>query len=246
MQFDPEIAKKIGVEEAIMLSNIEFWCEHNRANERHFYEGCYWTYNSGKAFCELFPFWTHGQIKRILKKLESNGYIKTGNFNQHKYDQTKWYSCIVRNKPNHWSKSANGVNETDQPIPDSKPDSKPDKSILEKFNVFWDSYQKKIDRYKCEQKWKKLKPEEVKAILVNVPLYVKKHPDEKFRKNPLTYLNGRCWEDEIEFEFYYDEKAIKLNEKGMKMFDEYNIATWSDVRVFEKLGLDGVKKYVKQ
>jgi len=93
MQFSPVIAKNIGVEEAIMYSNIEYWCAKNEANKKHFYDGSYWTYNTQEAFEELFPFWTRAQIRRILFKLEDKKYIKIGNYNKAKYDQTKWYSA---------------------------------------------------------------------------------------------------------------------------------------------------------
>lgn len=122
LQFDPAVAVDVGVEEAIMYSNIEFWCAKNAANRKHFYEGMNWTYNSMSAFSELFPFWREGQIRRILSNLESKGYIKSGNFNQHRYDQTKWYACPKLQM--HLSKSTNGFVETSEPIPDSKPDSK--------------------------------------------------------------------------------------------------------------------------
>ena len=67
----------------------------------------------------------------------------------------------------------------------------------ENFEVFWDVYDKKIDRSKCWAKFSKLKESEQNAILLNVQDYVAANPETQFRKNPLTYLNGRCWEDEI-------------------------------------------------
>lgn len=126
MQFDPQIAKDIGVEEAIMYSNIEFWVEHNKANGRNKHDGYFWTYNSMSAYGDLFPFWTHDQIRRILSKLEDGGYIKTGNYNEHKYDRTKWYTCIWGLSQMEMVEQTNAIDETPQPIPDSKPDSKLD------------------------------------------------------------------------------------------------------------------------
>ena len=42
------------------------------------------------------------------------------------------------------------------------------------------------------------KDEVVRVDALNaVDQYVKSTPDPKFRKNPLTWLNGKCWEDEI-------------------------------------------------
>ena len=124
MQFDPEIAKDIGVEEAIMYSNIEYWVAKNEANEKNKHDGCYWTYNSIVAFEKLFNFWSKGQIERILKKLEKLDYIKIGNYNKHKYDRTKWYSCKNSKEEMHFLKSGNGVGENEKPIPNSKPNDK--------------------------------------------------------------------------------------------------------------------------
>ena len=121
MQFDPEIAKELGVGEAIMYANIEFWCGKNEANEKHFHDGHYWTYNSKNAFTELFPFWTERQIRTILDKLKERGYVKTGNYNKAKYDKTLWYTIVMTDKSLRWTKKSKGYDQKVQPIPDSKP-----------------------------------------------------------------------------------------------------------------------------
>lgn len=120
MQFDPDVARDVGVEEAIMYSNLQFWCVHNKANGRHHYENRYWTYNTYSAFVELFPFWTEKQIRRILKNLEDNDYIKVGNYNRRKYDKTKWYSTDCPNRQMEAPEGADGVDQTVRPIPDNK------------------------------------------------------------------------------------------------------------------------------
>ena len=68
--FDTDVAKEFGIEESIILQNMLFWTEKNIANQRHFYEGRYWTYNSVRAFSELFPYMTDSKIRRTLKRLE--------------------------------------------------------------------------------------------------------------------------------------------------------------------------------
>ena len=65
------------------------------------------------------------------------------------------------------------------------------------FDVFWEKYNKKQDSKKCLDKWLKLSDSEINAALDKVDEYVKSTPDVQFRKNPLTWLNGKCWEDEI-------------------------------------------------
>ncbi|WP_421752898.1 hypothetical protein [Croceimicrobium sp.] len=64
------------------------------------------------------------------------------------------------------------------------------------FSEFWDLYGKKTGRAKCLQKWRRLKKSEKDEILAHLPNFVNSTPDVQYRPNPLTYLNGRRWEDE--------------------------------------------------
>jgi uncharacterized phage protein (TIGR02220 family) len=120
--FNIEVAKEYGVDCAIVLEHLNFWIKKNEANGKHFYDGRYWTYNSIKAFSELFPYWSESQIRRILIKLEDSNLILTGNFNKAGYDMTKWYavndSLILRNRQMDLMKSSNGFDEIVKPIPD--------------------------------------------------------------------------------------------------------------------------------
>lgn len=65
------------------------------------------------------------------------------------------------------------------------------------FIQFWNAYKKKTGKDSCLKKFLTLTTEEIYSILKAVPSYVKNTPDEKYRKNPLTYLNGKHWEDEV-------------------------------------------------
>ena len=71
------------------------------------------------------------------------------------------------------------------------------KSLEIDFLKFWDLYGKKNDKEKTFKKWSRLKEKEKSLIFEKLPDYLESTPDLKFRKNPLTWLNGRCWEDEI-------------------------------------------------
>lgn len=93
-EFDTEVAKKVGTDAAIILSNIEFWQANNELNQRNFKNGRYWTYNSVKAFSRHFEYLTLKQIRLCLDKLEKSTLIISGNFNDKDYDLTKWYSSI--------------------------------------------------------------------------------------------------------------------------------------------------------
>lgn len=114
--FDVEIAKEYGVNCAIILKNIYFWVEHNRANGKHFYDGRYWTYNSVRAYSELFPYMGDKQIRNALKTLEDEELIITGNFNEDTRDRTKWYAlsekayCICQKGNSDLTERANDNN----------------------------------------------------------------------------------------------------------------------------------------
>jgi hypothetical protein len=83
----------------------------------------------------------------------------------------------------------------ENPAPDAKADAKPAEPDFP-FADFWQAYGKKEDKHKCSQRWQALSPAERRAAMAHVPAYVAATPEKRFRKNPLTYLNGRCWLDE--------------------------------------------------
>lgn len=131
--FDTEIAEQLGLLEAILLNHIYYWVEKNRANETNYYDGAYWTYNSTRAFNELFPYVSERQIKNALKHLREEGILLTGNYNKSTYDRTLWYALskkglsIVQKCPMDKPQEGNGTGENVPPIPDNKPNNKPDK-----------------------------------------------------------------------------------------------------------------------
>ena len=80
---------------------------------------------------------------------------------------------------------------------DNDNDNVSTKVDLYPFEDFWNAYSKKTDKDKCLTKWNKLSESEKQKAMDVVRNYVLSTPDVKFRKNPLTWLNGKCWEDEI-------------------------------------------------
>lgn len=96
--FDSEVAKEYGLVEAILLQNFAFWIAKNEANERNYYDGRYWTYNSVKAFQELFPYITTKQLRRAIDHIIAEGLIVTGNYNADRYNRTLWYALTEKGK----------------------------------------------------------------------------------------------------------------------------------------------------
>lgn len=134
--FEPEVAKLVGVNAAVIYQNMIWWCEKNFANNRNVHDGYCWTYNSRRAWADLFDYLSEAQIRTALDKLLSTGLVVKGDYNQNRYDRTSWYSPVVtaewiaksigENDPSDWSKITNGLVGNVQPIPDSKPVIKPD------------------------------------------------------------------------------------------------------------------------
>lgn len=65
------------------------------------------------------------------------------------------------------------------------------------FDRFWNLYDKKVGRAKCEKLFHNLSGNDRNKIFENLPAYIQATPDKQFRKNPEAYLNNRTWEDEI-------------------------------------------------
>lgn len=115
--FSVEHAEKYGLNEAIMLHNFIYWLNINRANNHNYIDGRHWTYNSAKAFQNLFPFWTQKQIQYLLSKMVDYGILLQGCFNKDKRDRTSWYTlsdeffsdCILQNREMDTTKSGNDI-----------------------------------------------------------------------------------------------------------------------------------------
>lgn len=191
--FDVELAVQFGIEEAIIIENLAFWIKKNVANNKNFIEGEYWTYNSAKAFNELFPYMNPRKIARVLEKLEKEYIIKSGNFNKAKYDRTKWYCIIdndIKNKykipinrdnysfdklsngidkmENGFDKLSNRIVEFVQPIPDINTDINTDiktcNMYSEKIEIEKEDFGINPKGYPRKDKWEKFLNENLKGI----------------------------------------------------------------------------------
>lgn len=154
-------------------------------------------------------------IKNCLKELENTGLLKRKKI---KDNNNRFIGIEYILTDNPLDEKADGGKPTDGKPNVGKPTNINNKDLLKKdlykkdntieynntviskneaFNVFWDLYGKKQDKAKCEQKFLKLSKKEIENILLVIKDYVISTPEVKYRKNPLTWLNGKCWEDEI-------------------------------------------------
>jgi len=150
--FSVGLAEKYGLNESIMLNNLIFWTKTNQANEKNFYDGYFWTFNSARAYKELFPFWTERQIRYILESLEKQGLIKSGNYNKLKYDHTKWYAIIDKSILQicniRVTELSDQSDKNVRPIPDINTDKKQDNK--------YESFSNKKYYFKNKNTWKEV------------------------------------------------------------------------------------------
>ena len=96
--YSRRVAVKVGLAASVIYAHICYWIRKNKANEKHFYNGKYWTYNSMKAFASYFPELTEKQVRTALEKLIQANLIESANFNKTGYDRTLWYSLKEENE----------------------------------------------------------------------------------------------------------------------------------------------------
>lgn len=73
---------------------------------------------------------------------------------------------------------------------------KENNNSIERFEEFWNIYNKKVGKEKTKAKWSKLKDKEIDAIFNALPNYIASR-EVKYRKDPERYLTHRVWEDEM-------------------------------------------------
>ena len=137
---------------------------------------------------------------------------------QFERDGVKYNTIVERNRNNGSkggrpknpvkAKEPNGLsgNPSKHKKADSDKDSGSDKDsdsesvnkvTNDRFAEFWDLYGKKTDSAKCKTKFARLTKTEIELLFEKLPAYIKSTPDKQWRKNPITWLNGKCWNDEI-------------------------------------------------
>lgn len=141
------------------------------------------------------------------------------------------------------------------PLPLKGKESKENKNkenIIE-FDTFWELYDYKKDRKKCETKWNKINLETQQKIIDYLPSYIESTPDKKFRKHPATFLNNESWNNEItenktteqKYKEHYKLNENNINAKNyaymlrMKKDILYQFDEIITINEFSKLNLNG-------
>lgn len=134
-------------------------------------------------------------IRTCLSRLEETKEITRKSTNK--------YSIItICNYDSYQSRKSGNDQQTTskRPANDHKQESKEgynEKNNIYTFEEFWNDYDKKIDSKKCKVKWAKIPDADKLKIKEFLPKYKESTPDIQYRKNPATFLNNQCWNDQI-------------------------------------------------
>ena len=153
------------------------------------------------------------------KRMREEREKRTNYTESRRKNRTKKLNIISSTYDKHMENENENINE------DIDRDEK--KVINVPFEKFWNLYDKKEDRIKCEGKWNRLTNKEREICILNLPAYILSTPDKQYRKNPATYLNNKSWENEIikdgekvKTVLTYDE-ILKLSEKEPGIWKKY-------------------------
>ena len=85
----PQLAKAVGLNEALFLQQLHYWLHSKISHER---EGKLFIYNSLRDWQSQFPFFSASTLWRTIKNLEQRGLILCRNYNAKRFDRTGWYT----------------------------------------------------------------------------------------------------------------------------------------------------------
>lgn len=228
--FNTDIAKQYDIVTAIMLDNFYFWISKNKANDKNFYNGRYWTYNTYEALAELFPYLSTRQVRYAIQKMIDNNLIMTDNFNPNKYDRTLYYAitdfgysilqnCQMYNIYNITDTNTNTIKEnitkesstTDQPckIKKASKDILQEKEIIDYLN------EKAKTRYTaCKSNTKFIAARLKEYSLEDLKSVIDCKCKEWKGTNMEMYLRPETLFNATKFESYYNQALLEKDKQA--------------------------------
>lgn len=86
----PELAVRLGLAEAILLQQIQYWVTETTSGVE--YRGRRWIYNTIEGWQKQLPFYSESTIKRALANLKRFGVLLIEQINKSNHDRTNYYA----------------------------------------------------------------------------------------------------------------------------------------------------------
>jgi len=90
--FDSDIAKKYGVNAAVLVCFLWDCIEQKSTESPQLHEGKVWVRCSVQMMTGFFPFLSYDEIRYALKRLVKGQVLTKGQFNESRFDRTNWYA----------------------------------------------------------------------------------------------------------------------------------------------------------
>ncbi|WP_227699803.1 hypothetical protein [Raoultella ornithinolytica] len=120
---NPELATRIGLNEAIVLQQVNYWINDKEQGVN--FEGRRWVFNSYESWVKQFPFWSADTVKRAFTSLVKQGCLDVEQLNKSQHDRTNYYTinhdCELLNDAEQVP-SSNGANCPDRQAQDAPMD----------------------------------------------------------------------------------------------------------------------------
>ena len=87
---NPDLARHVGLNEAIILQQLNYWIEATESGVEH--DGRRWVYNTQEQWREQFPFWSVDTVKRAFASLKKQRLILVKQLAKQKHDRTNYYA----------------------------------------------------------------------------------------------------------------------------------------------------------
>lgn len=218
----PELAAKIGLNEAIVLQQLKYWINETDSGVDH--DGKRWVYNTHEQWAKQFPFWSVDTVKRTLASLQKQGLVLVEKLAKSKHDQTNYYtinylsdalfdqgnmpSSIQGNLPSSLGAGCPDVltEITQETTQETTSENFIDPSVVveQAFELYWKASNKNGSKKKAGSifasicKRDKLDPMEFAAVLINDTSARKKASQFGFDKlHGTTYLTQERWNDQV-------------------------------------------------
>lgn len=170
-------------------------------------QGCF---AGNRYFAEFFSV-SKGRCSQIIKGLELKGYLTVEL--EYKSDSKQILKRTIRVKTPCLEYLTPPIKNIKDPYLENAEDNNtvfnntslfnkhscppPAESAQNRFEEFWNQYDKKTDREACLKLWGKLKQADRDKIFETLPAYVASTPDKQYRKGPASYIRKKAWNDEI-------------------------------------------------
>ena len=181
--FNVHVAKKVGVNKAILLQYIEFWVDKNKANKVLIYEGKPWVYHTASGFEEIFSYMKANTISKYLVELEKDGYLHSSQNiekGKNRNNRVKYYTlgdayfsitekeAQNQNEPAKNQNVYNDISLENNNISKSEVTKELDKQELDKQTLYrysdkiddffaktWEIYPRKVGKKEAKEKFKR-------------------------------------------------------------------------------------------